>query len=130
MSIPSIQLSDYQYLLPEEKIAKFPLAKRDQSKLLHFEKGSISHHQFTELPDLLPANTLMVFNNTKVIPARLIFTRTSGAKVEIFLLKPFLPSPVINEVMTATRSVSWETMIGNLKKWKSGEVLHGKIQIN
>ena len=129
MSVPSIQLSNYQYFLPEEKIAKFPLAKRDASKLLHYDEGSISHHPFTELPDLLPENTLMVFNNTKVIPARLIFQRNSGAKIEVFLLKPVLPSTVILEAMTATGSVSWHTMIGNLKKWKEGEELQGKMQI-
>src|SRR5690554_657569 len=129
MTVPPIHLSDYQYLLPEEKIAKFPLEKRDASKLLHFESGIISHHRFLELPDLLPANTLMIFNNTKVIPARLIFQRNTGAKIEIFLLKPLLPSPVITEVMAASGSVTWETMIGNLKKWKEGEILQGKVEM-
>jgi len=129
MTVPPIHLSDYKYLLPEEKIAKFPLEKRDASKLLHFENGTISHHRFLELPDLLPANTLMIFNNTKVIPARLIIQRNTGAKIEIFLLKPLLPSPVINEVMAASGSVTWETMIGNLKKWKEGEILQGKVEI-
>ena len=129
MPIPPVKLSDYQYPLPDEKIAKFPLAERDASKLLHFEKGVISHHQFSELPDLLPTNTLMVFNNTKVIPARLIFTKPTGSKIEIFLLKPLLPSPVINEAMLATASVTWETMVGNLKRWKEEEVLQGEIAI-
>ncbi|HLT07746.1 MAG TPA: S-adenosylmethionine:tRNA ribosyltransferase-isomerase [Cyclobacteriaceae bacterium] len=130
MSIPSIHLSDYQYYLPDEKIAKFPLEKRDASKLLCFEQGEISHHQFVDLPDLLPSDTLMVFNNTKVIPARLVFQRSSGAKVEIFLLKPLAPSQVINQVMEATHSVTWETMIGNLKKWKEDEVLLASLTIN
>lgn len=130
MTVPPVHLSDFQYVLPEEKIAKFPLEKRDASKLLHFEDGAITHHRFDELPDLLPENTLMVFNNTKVIPARLIFQRNTGAKIEIFLLKPVLPSPVINEVMAATQTVTWEAMIGNLKKWKEGEILQGEIRIN
>lgn len=130
MTKPSIHLSDYQYDLPDDKIAKFPLAERDSSRLLYFEEGTISHRTFTELPDLLPSNTLMVFNNTKVIPARMIFQRSTGAKVEIFLLKPLSPSPVINEVMTSTGAVKWETIIGNLKKWKEGEVLEGKIWID
>lgn len=129
MTTPSIHLSDYQYHLPDEKIAKFPLEERDSSKLLHFEEGIISHHSFRELPELLPANTLTVFNNTKVIPARMIFQKSTGAKIEIFLLKPASPSSVINEVMTNTAAVSWETIIGNLKKWKDGEVLEGKILI-
>ena len=129
MTTPSIHLSDYQYHLPDERIAKFPLDQRDASKLLHFEKDEISHHSFTDLPGLLPADTLMVFNNTKVIPARMIFQKSTGAKIEIFLLKPTSPSSVINEVMTSTTAVSWETIIGNLKKWKDGEVLEGKILI-
>lgn len=129
MPIPPVKLSDYQYPLPDEKIAKFPLAERDASKLLHFDKGVISHHQFSELPDLLPTNTLMVFNNTKVIPARLIFTKPTGSKIEIFLLKPLLPSPVINEAMLATASVTWETMVGNLKRWREEELLHGEIAV-
>ena len=130
MTTPPIHLSDYQYHLPDERIAKFPLEQRDASKLLHFEKDKISHHSFTELPELLPDNTLMVFNNTKVIPARMIFQRNTGAKIEIFLLKPLSPSSVINEVMTTTHEVSWQTIIGNLKKWKEGEILEGKILID
>jgi S-adenosylmethionine:tRNA ribosyltransferase-isomerase len=127
--LSEIKLTDYDYLLPDHRIAKFPLEKRDASKLLHYKNGQISHHSFSELPDLIPSGTLMVFNNTKVIPARLIFTRSTGAKVEIFLLKPVAPSTVINEIMLNTASVSWETMIGNLKKWKDGEVLQGEVQV-
>ncbi|WP_157501867.1 S-adenosylmethionine:tRNA ribosyltransferase-isomerase [Echinicola vietnamensis] len=125
-----IKLSDYQYDLPEDRIAKFPLEKRDQSKLLHYENGKIAHHRFYELPTLLPSNTLMVFNNTKVIPARLIFQRDSGAKIEVFLLQPTAPSTLINETMMHTGTVTWQAMIGNLKKWKDGEVLQGKVMAN
>jgi S-adenosylmethionine:tRNA ribosyltransferase-isomerase len=128
-SIEEIRLSDYEYTLPEERIAKFPLEKRDESKLIHFKNNKISHHQFFELPELIPSGSMMVFNNTKVIPARLIFQRESGAKIEIFLLKPVAPSHVINEVMLNTSSVTWETMIGNLKKWKEGEILKGQVTI-
>ncbi|HLW20893.1 MAG TPA: S-adenosylmethionine:tRNA ribosyltransferase-isomerase [Cyclobacteriaceae bacterium] len=127
MPIHPLKLSDYQYSLPDEKIAKFPLEERDASKLLCFEKGIISHHQFRDLPELLPHNTLMVFNNTKVIPARLLFIKPTGSKIEIFLLKPQLPSPLINEAMLAKASVTWEAMIGNLKRWKKGEVLQGEV---
>lgn len=126
-ALSSLKLSDYEYTLPESKIAKFPLEKRDSSKLLHFKDETISHLHFNQIPDLIPAGSLMVFNNTKVIPARLIFQRETGAKIEIFLLKPILPSTVINEVMINTVSVTWETMIGNLKKWKDGEKLHGTV---
>lgn len=129
MSIQPIKLSDYQYLLPEEKIAKFPLDKREDSRLLHFEDGKIQHYRFFELPSLLPDNTLMVFNNTKVIPARLIFQKKTGSTIEIFLLKPYWPSTVINEVMVTTGAVSWQAMIGNLKRWKENEVLQGEVMI-
>ncbi|PRY90676.1 S-adenosylmethionine:tRNA ribosyltransferase-isomerase [Mongoliibacter ruber] len=129
-SIQNIRLTDYEYTLPDEKIAKFPLEKRDESKLLHYDgsKG-ISHHAFRELPQLIPEGSMMVFNNTKVIPARMIFQRETGARIEIFLLKPILPSTVINEVMINTQMVTWECMIGNLKKWKTGETLKGAIEI-
>jgi len=129
MSIPLINLTDYQYSLSEERIAKFPLEKRDDSKLLHFEEGEIRHHHFFDLPTLLPENTMMVFNNTKVIPARLIFRRSTGSKIEIFLLKPHSPSTLINEVMVTRESVSWQAMIGNLKKWKEKEVLQGEVMV-
>ncbi|MBW3467932.1 S-adenosylmethionine:tRNA ribosyltransferase-isomerase [Arthrospiribacter ruber] len=129
-TIQNIKLSDYEYTLPEEKIAKFPLEKRDESKLLQYKNGQISHHMFRDLPGLLPSDSLLVLNNTKVIPARMIFQRASGAKIEIFLLKPVAPSTVINEVMINTKGVSWECMIGNLKKWKEKEILKGIIQIH
>lgn len=127
--IVEIRLSDYEYTLPEDRIAKFPLEKRDESKLLHYRNGTISHHQFFELPDFITSGSMMVFNNTKVIPARLIFQRETGAKIEIFLLKPIAPNSVINEIMINTESVTWETMIGNLKKWKEGEILQGQVDI-
>ncbi|MFC4874540.1 S-adenosylmethionine:tRNA ribosyltransferase-isomerase [Negadavirga shengliensis] len=125
--ISTPKLSDYQYDLPEEYIAKFPLEARDASRLLHYENGNIAHHHFYELPSLLPKNSLLVFNNTKVIPARLIFQKATGARIEIFLLKPVLPSPLIQLAMESTGPVTWECMIGNLKRWKEGEVLSGQI---
>lgn len=125
-----IKLSDYQYELPEDRIAKFPLEKRDHSKLLHFEAGQIEHYHFYDLPGLLPSDTLMVFNNTKVIPARLIFQRSTGAKIEIFLLQPIAPSTVINEIMVHHGPLTWEAMVGNLKKWKEDEVLERTVSID
>lgn len=127
MQIPAIDLTDYEYTLPEEKIAKFPLAKRDSSKLLHYKDGQISHLNFSSIPELLPADTLLVYNDTKVIPARLIFQRETGARIEIFLLQPISPTTVIPEIMLAKHPVIWETMIGNSKKWKDGEILKGII---
>jgi len=123
MHIPKINLSDYTYTLPDEKIAKFPLAQRDHSKLLVYKQGAIIEKQFFHLPDLLPNETLLVFNNTKVIPARIFFRRNSGALIEIFLLEPVLPSPVVAMAMDAKERAVWKCMVGNLKKWKEDEVL-------
>jgi len=130
MQIPAIDLTAYEYTLPEEKIAKFPLAKRDSSKLLHYKDGKILHLNFNSIPDLLPPETLLVYNDTKVIPARLIFQRETGARIEIFLLQPIAPTTVIPEIMLAKHPVVWETMIGNSKKWKEGEILKGIIPFN
>ena len=129
MDIPQIDLRDYEYTLPDERIAKFPLEKRDSSQVLHYEKGEIRHFHFYDIPDLLPSDTLLVYNDTKVIPARLIFQRETGAKIEIFLLAPTAPTTVIPEIMLAKYPVTWETMIGNAKKWKDGEVLKGKVSV-
>jgi S-adenosylmethionine:tRNA ribosyltransferase-isomerase len=130
MQIPKINLKAYEYTLPEERIAKFPLKKRDDSKLLHYKNGVISHFNFHQIPDLLPADSLLVYNDTKVIPARLIFQRETGAKIEIFLLQPLLPTTVIPEIMLAKHPVVWETMIGNSKKWKDGEILTGSVSLD
>jgi S-adenosylmethionine:tRNA ribosyltransferase-isomerase len=129
MQIPKIDLKAYEYTLPEERIAKFPLENRADSKLLLYEKGQISHLHFYNLPDLLPADALLVYNDTKVIPARLIFQRETGARIEIFLLQPISPTTVIPEIMLAKHPVTWKTMVGNVKKWKDGEILKGKVQI-
>lgn len=124
-----VNLQEYEYTLPEERIAKYPLEKRDSSKLLHYLSGKISHHHFFDLPDFLDKGTLLVYNDTKVIPARLIFQRETGARIEIFLLNPVQPTTVIPEIMLSTQPVTWQTMIGNAKKWKSGEILKGVIEI-
>ncbi|MEX0881869.1 MAG: S-adenosylmethionine:tRNA ribosyltransferase-isomerase [Cyclobacteriaceae bacterium] len=124
------RLSDFQYGLPENYIAKFPLENRDASKLLHYEEGKITHHRFFELPQLLPEDSLLVFNDTKVIPARLSFKKSTGAKIEIFLLKPLLPSILIQETMGSKSLVTWNCMIGNLKRWREGETLIGEIGVS
>jgi S-adenosylmethionine:tRNA ribosyltransferase-isomerase len=129
MHIPKIDLQAYEYTLPEDRIAKFPLKKRSDSKLLHYKNGDVSHLHFYDIVGLLPADTLLVYNDTKVIPARLIFQRETGARIEIFLLQPIAPTTVIPEIMLATYPVTWETMIGNAKKWKTGEILKGQVLI-
>jgi S-adenosylmethionine:tRNA ribosyltransferase-isomerase len=129
MDTPQIDLRDYEYTLPDERIAKFPLEKRDSSQVLHYKEGAIQHFHFYDIPELLPSDTLLVYNDTKVIPARLIFQRETGAKIEIFLLAPIAPTTVIPEIMLAKHPVTWETMIGNAKKWKDSEVLQGKVTV-
>ncbi len=128
MQVPKIDLKAYEYTLPEDRIAKFPLKKRDDSKLLHYKNGEIQHLHFFNIVDLLPKDSLLVYNDTRVIPARLIFQRATGAKIEIFLLQPILPTTVIPEIMLSTLPVVWETMIGNAKKWKDGEILQGQLR--
>lgn len=119
----TIRLEDYSYLLPEHRIAQIPLEKRDDAKLLHYENGEISHQNFYNLADFLPENSLLVFNNTRVIPARLFFQKdskdgNSGAIIEVFLLSPKLPSTVMSLAMQETKSCTWFCMIGNKKRWK------------
>lgn len=126
--VTGISISDYAYDLPDEKIAKYPLDERDQSKLLVWKNGTIQDSQFGNLPDFLPANSLLVFNNTKVIRARLHFQKETGAKIEIFCLDPVDPIDYQIAFQT-TQSCIWNCMIGNQKKWK-GEPLYKTIQID
>lgn len=128
-----LRLSQFQYDLPDERIARFPLPQRDASKLLVYRSGTIEHAQFADLPDLLPEGSFLVFNNTKVIPARLYFTRPTGAVIELFLLNPVAEEggqpgdsrtpPPISLAMEATGSAIWQGMIGNRKRWKPTESL-------
>ena len=114
-----IHISEFDYPLPDERIAKFPLPVRDQSKLLVYRHGQVSEDVFTSLPDYIPAGELMVFNNTKVIQARLHFRKETGALIEVFCLEPILPADYALNFQQ-TEHVAWLCMIGNLKKWKEG----------
>lgn len=114
-----IQIHDFDYDLPSERIAKFPLVERDQSKLLVYNHGHISHDVFHSLPNYLPAGSLMVFNNTKVIYARLHFRKATGALIEVFLLEPVVPADYVL-VFAQRQRCTWACMVGNLKKWKEG----------
>ncbi|WP_436517468.1 S-adenosylmethionine:tRNA ribosyltransferase-isomerase [Ekhidna sp. To15] len=114
----NLQLEDFLFELPEERIAKHPPKERADSKLLFYNKGDISHHEFKNIVSLIPAESLLVFNDTKVIPARIIMHKESGARIEIFLLEPISPSKVHEEVMNATGKCAWKCMIGNARKWK------------
>ncbi len=115
-------LSQFHYHLPEDSIAQFPLAERDEAKLLVYKKGNISHQQFFQLSDWLQKGDLLVLNNTKVIQARLFFQRRTGANIEILLMEPV--EPVETSLMMQQRgSCIWKCVIGNKKKWKEGEIL-------
>ena len=116
--IPSIHIEDYNYNLPDERIAKYPLAERDASKLLRYEDGNVDEYIFRDIPVLLPAGALMVFNDTKVVPARLHFQRETGAHIEIFCLEPVNP-PEYNTAFAATDRCRWKCVIGNAKRWKN-----------
>ena len=119
MDTKHIKISDYNYPLPDDRIAKFPLAERDHSKLLIYQQGNVGEDIFYRLPNYLPKGALMVFNNTKVIQARLYFRKETGALIEVFLLEPAAPADY--ELMfQTTAKCSWLCLVGNLKKWKEG----------
>ena len=114
-----IRISEYNYALPDDRIAKYPLAQRDHSKLLVYRKGEVTEDVFYNLPDYLPEGALMVFNNTKVIQARMHFRKETGALIEVFLLEPAAPTDY--ELMFQTTGhCAWYCLVGNLKKWKEG----------
>ena len=119
MDTKEIKIKEYNYNLPDEKIAKYPLKQRDHSKLLIYKHGEISEDHFYNIKDFLPKPSLMIFNNTKVIQARLHFKKETGALIEVFLLEPFVPADY-EQMFQQTGECSWLCMIGNLKKWKDG----------
>jgi len=120
-------LFEYDYHLPQEKIAQYPVEPRHNSKLLFYNKGNITHHIFENIVDLLPKNSYLVFNNTKVIPARLFFQKETGAMIEIFLLKPYQPAEVVLS-MQSKNSCIWQCLIGNKKRWKRDIILEKKLE--
>ncbi|MDR3236185.1 MAG: S-adenosylmethionine:tRNA ribosyltransferase-isomerase [Prevotellaceae bacterium] len=123
---PDIFIADYTYTLPDERIARYPEAERDQSKLLCYRGGSITQHRFTALPDLLPDDTLLIFNNTRVISARMLFRKASGALIELFCLEPVLPAN-FEQSFGSTESCVWKCTVGNLKRWKDNSLLQKEI---
>ncbi len=118
---PVIRIQDYTYDLPSDRIARYPLEQRDSSKLLVYKEGTVSHSVFSSLCGFLPSASLMVFNDTKVVPARMLFRKDSGAVIEVFCLEPHLPEDYA--VSFASREhCSWKAIIGNARKWKSGTI--------
>ena len=116
--IPEIRIEDYNYELPDEKIAKYPLPDRDASKLLIYKDGYVTDKGFKDISDLLPADSLMVFNDTKVVPARLHFQRETGAHIEIFCLEPVTPEEYVS-MFAVTDRCRWKCIVGNVKRWKN-----------
>lgn len=125
----NIEIKDYAYQLPEERIAKYPIPERDTSKLLLYRRdGHIAEDVFRNLPDHLPAGTLIVFNNTKVIQARLHFRKATGALIEVFCLEPHTPADY-QQSFAQREGVTWTCLVGNLKKWKDGR-LERTVEVN
>lgn len=127
MDTKHIHIADYSYPLPDERIAKFPLAQRDHSQLLLYRHGEVSHDIFYNLPGYLPEGALLVYNNTRVIQARMHFRKETGALIEVFLMEPAEPADY-EQMFQTTSHCSWLCMVGNLKKWKEGS-LHRDFEI-
>ncbi|ELR72404.1 S-adenosylmethionine:tRNA ribosyltransferase-isomerase [Fulvivirga imtechensis AK7] len=121
--LPEIRLQDYKYDLPEERIAKFPLKERKDSKLLVYQTGNIEHTHFHQLEKHIPENTSLFFNDTRVIPARLHFKKETGAHIEVFLLEPVSPTRDVAQSMWVKDNCQWKCLVGNLKKWKDDQAL-------
>lgn len=115
--INELRIEEYTYELPDGRIAKYPLPERDASKLLHYADKAVNEHTFKDIPELIPANSLMVFNDTKVVPARLHFQRPTGAHIEIFCLEPVFPVEYAT-MFAVTDSCRWKCIVGNVKRWK------------
>lgn len=124
--IPEIHIKDYYYDLPEDRIAKYPLERRDASKLIVYKDGTVSESVFRELPSYISEGSLMVFNDTKVVPARLHFHRASGAEIEVFCLEPVSPAEY-NLAFASNRTCSWKCVIGNAKRWKDDVIQNDSI---
>lgn len=123
-----LPISEFDYPLPDERIAKYPLQKRDASRLLLYKNGKISETVFSDIVNFLPGNALLVYNNTRVIQARLLFEKETGAKIEVFCLEPIKPADYAQS-LGATSTCVWKCMVGNLKKWKKSTVLKKKLII-
>lgn len=120
MAVPEIHMEQFTYTLPDQRIARFPLAERDASKLLVWKDGRVHHRLFTEVIDNLNVKSLLVFNDTRVIPARLQFTKDTGARIELLLLQPLAPTELTHEAMPMSSPQTWQCTIGNLKRWTTG----------
>ncbi len=123
-------LSEFGYDLSDEKIARFPLDQRDNSKLLVWKRGKIEDGVYSKLPEFLPGSSMLVFNNSRVVEARIHFQKPSGGQIEIFCLEPHVSYNSIAHAMEQTGSVKWTCLIGGASKWKHGQILRKKIGEN
>jgi S-adenosylmethionine:tRNA ribosyltransferase-isomerase len=124
IQMPNILIQAFDYPLPESKIAQFPLVNRHDSKLLVYQDGVIKHKAFRQLAQQLPENALLIFNNTKVIPARIPLFKENGVAIELFLLHPLSDSVPTEQLMESKGETCWECLVGNKKRWKEGDVLY------
>jgi S-adenosylmethionine:tRNA ribosyltransferase-isomerase len=122
-----LSIKDFSYHLPDDRIARYPLANRDESKLLLYRHGQISSHVFSQLPGLLPVNSTLVFNNSRVVEARLLFEKPTGGLIEIFALEPHEEYADITTAMNACGSIRYKCMVGGASKWKPGMVLQKQL---
>ncbi|MBL7709746.1 MAG: S-adenosylmethionine:tRNA ribosyltransferase-isomerase [Chitinophagaceae bacterium] len=124
-----LSITYFSYLLPEERIAKYPLAERDASKLLVFQNGQLKDDTYRNIAAHIPAGSLLIFNNTKVVEARLVFQKITGGQIEIFCLEPHEQYPDITSAMLQQEKVQWLCLVGGASKWKKGQVLEKKVTI-
>ena len=127
MDQPALPIADFDYSLPEERIAFFPLERRDESRLLVYRDGQVSDAGYVDLPALIPPGMLLLFNNTRVIEARLLFQKESGGMIEIFCLEPAGAVKDVRAAMQATGPVRWDCMVGGASKWKRGLILERRV---
>lgn len=121
--IPDIKIAEYTYDLPQGRIAQHPLSERDEARLLIYRDGKISEDVFKNVAGWLPEGSLLIFNETRVIRARMLFTKPSGAVIEVFCLEPVLPTSEIQQAFEQKSYVTWKCMVGNLKRWKTGSLI-------
>jgi S-adenosylmethionine:tRNA ribosyltransferase-isomerase len=124
-----LSINDFTYSLPEERIAKYPLSERDASKLLVFQNGQLKDDAYRNIADHIPTGSVLIFNNTKVVEARLVFQKITGGQIEIFCLEPHEQYPDITSAMLQQEKVQWRCLVGGASKWKKGQVLEKKVTI-
>ncbi|MDI3318164.1 S-adenosylmethionine:tRNA ribosyltransferase-isomerase [Pinibacter soli] len=125
-----LSINDYTYTLPEERIARFPLQERDASKLLVYKSGKIEQSTYSNISSFVPENSLLVFNNTKVVEARILFQKPTGGIIEIFCLEPSDIYPDLTTAMLQKNKVQWKCLIGGASKWKHGQILEKSLSHN